>query len=275
MSGGAINKPFGPYLVQEKLGAGGVARVYKAIDRRTNKTVALKVMHSIWDEGSDVALRFQKEAEIVKKLQHPCIVAVYDYGVIRGRSYLVMQYMAGGCLSQRFQDPAPITSQEAVRLLRRIASALDHAHRRGVIHRDLKLENILLDERGDAALSDFGIARVKDNKNLTMTGSIVGTPMYMSPEQARGKKQLDYRSDLYSLAVMSYLLTVGRFPFVGNDLLAILQQHVNASPPLPSEIDPDLPPTLDSVLLRGLAKKTHRPLSLGGCLYRGVCTGHE
>jgi serine/threonine protein kinase len=255
MPGGAINKPFGSYLVQEKVGSGGVAKVYKAIDRRTNETVALKVMHSIWGEKSDVARRFQKEAEIVKKLQHPCIVAVYDYGIIRGRTYLVMQYMPGGCLSERFQDPVPVTSQEVVRLLRRIASALDHAHRKEVIHRDLKLENILLDERGDAALSDFGIARVKDSKNLTMTGSIVGTPMYMSPEQARGKRQLDYRSDLYSLAVMSYLLTVGRFPFVGNDLLAILQQHVNAPPPPPSEIAPDLPRGLDNVLLRGLAKK--------------------
>jgi serine/threonine protein kinase len=250
-----LNSRFGPYHIHEKLGTGGVAVVYKAQHQQTGQTVALKVLHATWTDETETAMRFKKEAEIVKTLQHPCIAAVYDYGAVNTRLYLAMQYMARGCLAKRFDKPTAITSQEVVRLLRRVASALDHAHRRGVVHRDIKMENILLDERNDAYLSDFGIARVANSKRVTMTGGIVGTPMYMSPEQARGKSSLDFRADLYSLAVVTYLLTVGRFPFGGTDVLVILNQHVNMLPPAPSEVVPELPHSIDTVLLRGLAKK--------------------
>lgn len=250
------NRTFGPYLIQERIGGGAAAVVYKAQHQKTGRTVALKMLHPNWLEDSEAAQRFKKEAEIVKHLHHPCIVAVYDYGQLNGRSYLAMQYMARGSLAQRFQHPTPIGSQEVVRLLRRVGSALDHAHRHHVVHRDLKLENILLDEAGEAFLSDFGIARILDaRQQMTMTGSIVGTPMYMSPEQVRGKKSLGARADLYSLAVAVYLLTIGRFPFGGTDIIAILNQHVNMMPPLPSKLAPELPKAVDDVLLRGLAKR--------------------
>jgi serine/threonine protein kinase len=202
-----------------------------------------------------VVMRFRQEVEIANRLRHSHVVPVYKQGVIRNRPYMVMQYMSGGTLAHRFEEPTEITSQHAVRVMRHIGGALDYAHRQNVVHRDLKLENILLDNRGDAYLSDFGIARVVGGERLTMTGSVVGTPLYISPEQARGKFELDYRSDLYSLAVIGYVLAVGKFPFDANNVLAILNMHLTAPPPRPSEVNPNLSPSLDTVLLKGLAKR--------------------
>lgn len=255
MAGPVIAKRFGPYVIKGKIGSGGMAKVYKAVDERSDRTVALKLLHATLSEESEIVQRFKAEAEIVKRLQHPAIVGIYDYGVVKGHPYLVMQYMARGSLSERFQQPGEMGSQEVVRLLRRIASALDHAHRHNIVHRDIKLENILLDERGEAWLSDFGIARVTDAQHLTQTGMIVGTPLYMSPEQAMGRPDVDYRADLYALGVVAYLLTVGRFPFGGDNVLAILNMHVMQPPPLPTEVMPDLPPSLDMVMMKALAKQ--------------------
>ncbi len=269
-------RQFGPYLIVQNLGVGGVAKVYKAIDQRDGQVIALKILHITFAEDSDMGQRFKKESEIVKALNHPCIVPIYDYGLQRGRPYVVMKFMAKGSLAGRFDTPTEITSQEVVRLLRRIASALDHAHRRGVVHRDIKLENILLDERGEAALSDFGLARVTDGNRLTVSGDIIGTPAYMSPEQTRGKKSLDFRTDLYSLAIVTYLLTVGRLPFTGG-LLSVLNQQVNSPPPLPSKLFDDLPPALDAVVLRGLAKNPQDRYQSADALieaYAKVMTDH-
>jgi len=246
---------FGPFIVQEKLGGGGMAVVYKAVHEQTGSTVALKILRGSIAEQPGMADRFKQEAAIVNRLRHPHIVAVNDHGVIRGRPYMELQYMSGGTLAQRFKQPAEIGPQEAVRLLRHIASALDYAHRQGVIHRDIKLENILLDERGNASLADFGIARLIDSTHLTATGSIMGTPMYLSPEQANGSKDIDSRADLYSLAVIAYLLAVGHFPFNGNNALSILNQHLTAPVPPPSSINPDLPKALDAVLIKAMAKR--------------------
>jgi serine/threonine-protein kinase len=246
---------FGPYVIQEKLGAGGMAAVYKAFDEERGEEVALKVLHATLAAEAEIVQRFRQEVEIANRLRHAHVVAVYKQGIIKNRPFMVMRYMAGGTLAQRFQQPTEITSQHAVRLMRHIGSALDYAHRQGVVHRDLKLENILLDSRGDAYLSDFGIARIVGATRLTVTGSVVGTPLYISPEQARGKFDLDYRSDLYSLAVIAYVLAVGRFPFDANNILALLNQHLTEPPPLPSEVNPNLAPALDAVLLKGLAKR--------------------
>jgi serine/threonine-protein kinase len=246
---------FGPYIIQEKLGAGGMAAVYKAHDEESGEIVALKVLHATLAAQEDVVMRFRQEVEIANRLRHSHVVSVHKQGVIKNRPYMVMQYMPGGTLAKRFEQPTEITSQHAVRVMRHIGSALDYAHRQNVVHRDLKLENILLDSRGDAYLSDFGIARIVGGERLTMTGSVVGTPLYLSPEQARGKFDLDYRSDLYSLAVIAYVLAVGRFPFDANNVLAILNMHLTAPPPLPSQVNPNLSPALDAVLLKGLAKR--------------------
>ncbi len=257
VSPGSSNR-FGPYLVQQKLGGGGMAVVYKALNEETGATVALKVLRASLAEQPGIVERFKQEATIANRLRHPHIVAVNNYGTLKGRFYLELQYLAGGTLAQRFQRPVEMGSQEAIRLLRHVSSALDYAHRQGVVHRDLKLENILLDKRGDAALADFGIARILDGSTrLTATGSVIGTPLYISPEQARGETNLDHRGDLYSLAVIAYVLTVGRFPFNpdGSNMLVILNQHVSEPVPLPTELNPNLPRGLDTVLLKGLAKR--------------------
>jgi serine/threonine protein kinase len=246
---------FGPYVIQEKLGAGGMAAVYRAFDEERGEIVALKVLHATLAAQIEIVQRFRQEVEIANRLRHAHVVAVYKQGVIKNRPYMVMQYMPGGTLAQRFQQPTEITSQHAVRLMRHIGSALDYAHRQGVVHRDLKLENILLDRRGDAYLSDFGIARIVGAARLTVTGNVVGTPLYLSPEQARGQFDLDHRSDLYSLAVIAYVLTVGRFPFDASNVLALLNQHLTQPPPTPSAVNPNISPALDAVLLKGLAKR--------------------
>lgn len=246
---------FGPYLVHEKLGGGGMAVVYKALNEESGAIIALKVLRASLAEQPGMVERFMQEATIANRLRHPHVVAVNNYGMVKGRFYLELAYMPGGTLAQRFKKPVEMGPQESVRLLRHVASALDYAHRQGVVHRDLKLENILLDKRGDALLSDFGIARLVDGTRMTATGSVMGTPLYISPEQARGEAKSDYRADLYSLGVIAYLLAVGRFPFNGSNMLVILNQHVSEPAPLPSEVNPNLPAALDPVLLKGLAKR--------------------
>lgn len=248
-----INR-FGPYLVQEKLGGGGMAIVYKALNEQNNQTVALKILRASVAEEPGVADRFKQESTIVNRLRHPHIVPVNNYGVIKGRPFMELQYMPGGTLATRLRQPTDMNSQHTVRLLRHIASALDYAHKQGVVHRDLKLENILLDARSDASLTDFGIARIVDGTRLTKTGSVMGTPMYISPEQARGG-DVDSRADLYSLAVIAYALLVGQFPFNGDNPLTVLNQHVSQPPPLPTQRNPALPRSLDVVLLKGLSKR--------------------
>jgi serine/threonine protein kinase len=248
-----LNSTFGRFQIQERLGAGGVAVVYKAVDTQTQDTIALKILNASWDEDSDMAKRFRREAEISKRLNHPHIVAIKELGTIDGRTYAVMEYMKGGSLAQRFHDPARISFQATTKILRQIASALDYAHSRGIVHRDIKLENILLGERG-ASLSDFGIARMTRAAKVTVTGSIVGTPLYIAPEQARAKGNVDFRADLYSLGVLSFLLVVGCFPFNGDDVLGIMGQHINNPAPIPSKLNTELSSSVDVVLLKAMSK---------------------
>jgi serine/threonine protein kinase len=246
---------FGPYIIQEKLGSGGMAVVYKALVEESGATVALKILRNSLAEHAGVVERFKQEATIAQRLRHPHIVAVNRFGAIKGRYFLELQYLPGGTLAQRFRRPTEVHAQEAIRLLRHVASALDYAHHQGIVHRDIKLENILLDRRGDAFLTDFSIARIVDGTRLTTTGSVMGTPLYISPEQARGETNLDYRGDLYSLAVIAYVLAVGHFPFNGDHALAILNQHITEPVPPPSKVNPEVPKGLDMVLLKGLAKR--------------------
>lgn len=245
---------FGRYQIKEKLGMGGMSVVYRALDIESNQDVALKILHIHMAEDENLVRRFRREAQIAKHLQHPHIISIYDYGEIKHRPYITMQFMAGGSLAKLFAQPVKIKLDGAVQLLKIISGALDYAHQQGVVHRDLKLENILLDEHFQPILSDFGIAHLSEATRLTSTGQLFGTPLYMSPEQARGVRVLDYRSDLYSLAVMTYLMATGYFPFSGGDSLVILNQHLNMYPPLPTQLNPQLPLEVNRVLLRGMGK---------------------
>lgn len=249
-----VGTEFGKYHIRRVLGAGGMAVVYYALDAIHGQEVALKILSAQLATIPSFRQRFELEAHITARLAHPNIVPVLDYGVVNDGLYIAMRYLAGGSLHDRFVLEGTMGLQETARYLEQIASALDYAHAQGVIHRDLKLANVLLDDNHCPMLSDFGIARlVESSLHLTDSGSVLGSPHYMSPEQNEGKP-LDARSDLYSLAVMVYLMITGQFPFHADTAVAIALQHVTKPPPPPTSMNPELPGAIDEVLLKGLAK---------------------
>ncbi len=241
------------YIIQARLEDGGMSNVYKGYDTHRQQDVVIKILHERYVNHPDVVERFKREIEIAKELHHTHIVPFFGFGDINGKPYMALKYMPGGSLSDVMKR-GRIPLLDAAKWLTQIAAALDYAHRRGVIHRDIKPGNVLLDANGDACLSDFGIARVVDATQITRADmSMPGTARFMSPEQAVGK-QIDSRSDIYSLAVLAYVLCVGDYPFDGENDVAIVVQHINAQPPRPNGRNPDIPRPLDKVILRGMNK---------------------
>ncbi len=245
---------FGKYRLMGVVGSGGLATVYRAADEELQREVALKVLNANWPTDSVVAQRFRRELDIAQRLHHPNIISIYEYGEVNERLYLAMEFMAKGSLSRHFSKPTPIRLGATARIIQAVASALDYAHSQQVIHRDLKMENILIGENNRIVLSDFGIAYVPSSNRLTVTGDVFGTPLYIPPEQLVGTKAVDARADCYSLAVIAYLLSVGYFPFSSESPLETLNRHLVSAPPVPSHLNPRLPNALNVVLLRGLAK---------------------
>jgi serine/threonine-protein kinase len=248
----------GRYRLLEKAGVGGMSEVWKAEDGTLKRTVAVKVILGPVAADPTFRERFLREARLVAGLEHPNVLPVFDYGTatIDGDdvSYLVMPLVAGGSLKGRVAGPVPPAL--AVTWLSAIASALDHAHARGLLHRDVKPGNVLMDSQGRLLLADFGLARSFDvSSGLTATGTVLGTPLYMAPEQATGSA-LDGRADQYALAVIAFELLAGRVLFSADSPLGVLHQHVAAPPPLLSSVLPGTAPAVDAVLARGLAKKT-------------------
>lgn len=212
------------FKILKKLGRGGMAQVYLAIQESMDREVAIKIMLPQLLTDPTFGDRFLREARIAAKLSHPHIVSVIDVGVADDLYYMAMEYLPGGDLSSRIRKG--MSEQEAIHTLKQIASALDYAHRTGFVHRDIKPDNILFSRSGSAQLTDFGIARAADGgTQLTATGSIIGTPHYMSPEQAQGKS-LDGRADLYSLGVMFYQMLTGKVPFDGESAMSIGIKHI-------------------------------------------------
>lgn len=268
------------YFVEERLRAGGMAVVYKAHDTENGKLVALKVLQENLSLYEDIVLRFRQEARIGQQLQHPNIVKVFHAGQFKTFLYIAMEFIPGGSLADIISRTPQITLGRVAQIIEQIASALDYAHSEKVIHRDLKLGNILVDDDGNAILTDFGIARWLETTNLTQTGhAMPGTVKYMSPEQAQGSNQLlDHRSDVYSFAVIGYLLSTGRYPFTGAGELVIINQHINMYPPLPSVVNPELPVALDEVLEKGLEKLPEDRYQSAGAFaeaFRAAIKGHE
>jgi hypothetical protein len=239
------SKQFGPYIVQDRLGKGTFATVYRAT--RDDTVIALRLLRQPVDEAT--AARWQKEIALIRELRHAHITPIYDFGSLNGRFFIVSKYLARGSLAARVAAPAEIGVQETVRLLRHVSSALDFLAARGTLHGDLKLQNILQDERGDAFVSDVGLARVMQGSRFPESAA-----PYLAPEAAQGKTPLSSRADLYSLAVIGYILLVGRYPFRGTPAEIVLQ-HINHPPHPPSAVNRALPLALDAVLLRGLAKR--------------------
>lgn len=245
----------GPYRIIIQIGKGGMATVYKAYQPSVDRYVAIKVLPSQLAESKEFATRFQQEARIIAKLEHPHILPVFDYGESDGIAYFVMRYLEAGTLKDKMEAGRPLPLNEIDRIFNQLADALSYAHSHGIVHRDLKPANALIDSYGNIFLTDFGIAKLMESASprLTQTDAIMGTPAYISPEQAQAQP-VDQRSDIYSLGIILYEMVTGRVPFVADTPLAILFKHVSDPLPLPSLIKPDLPASIEQVILKALAK---------------------
>lgn len=229
------------YRIIRLLGHGGMGAVYLARDLTLEREVAIKVVHTATD-SAELYDRFRREARTAAKLSHPNIVPLHAFGEVEGMPYFVMGYVRGESLAARLRRDGRVPEDDARRILGEIAQALDHAHRLGVIHRDVKPDNVLLDdETGRALLTDFGIAKaIGTGETLTRLGGVVGTPHYMSPEQASGHAGIDARSDLYSLGVMGYAMLAGRLPFEGTAPAEVLTKHLTQEPPALRSVAPEV-----------------------------------
>ncbi len=253
MADGNIGKKFGGYEILGEIGRGGMATVYRAQQISMNRIVALKVLPSHLLNDDTYIQRFEREVQIVSTLEHRSIVPVYDYGELEGQPYIVMRYMAGGSVDERLRS-GPLNIESILAIYEQIGPGLDYAHSKGILHRDLKPSNVLMDESGGAFLTDFGIARLlSEGAGTITTHGVVGTPSYMSPEQAQGKP-LDNRSDVYSLGVMLFELSTGRRPFEADTPYGIAVAHVTEPPPAPRSIRPEISPALESVILTAMSK---------------------
>ncbi len=244
----------GPYQILEQLGQGGMATVYKAYHPALDRYVALKALHPAFLEDPNFLARFRREARVVAKLDHPNIVPVYDYSEHEGRPYLVMKFIEGETLKARLRR-GPLGREAIMAVAEAVGAALTYAHQQGVLHRDIKPSNVLLAEDGRIYLADFGLARIAQAGESTLsTDRLLGTPQYISPEQALGKRDLDVRTDIYSFGVMLYEMFLGQVPYSADTPYAIIHDHIYSPLPRPREIDPSLPPALERVLLKALAK---------------------
>ncbi len=247
-----VGKELGSYRIIKQLGRGGMADVYKAYQPRLDRYVAIKILPAVLARDETFLARFEREAKAVAGLYHRNILTVYDYGEEEGQTYLVMAYVEGGTLKARMGQFWGLN--KTADIISQVGDALAYAHRRGVIHRDVKPANILMMEEDWPLLSDFGLAKmVEPSVQLTKTGMTVGTPEYMSPEQAAGVAA-DERSDIYSLGVVLYEMVTGRPPFQADTPLAVILKHVNDPLPLPRKFRPDLPRAVERVILKALAK---------------------
>jgi serine/threonine-protein kinase len=242
----------GRYRIQRKLGAGGMADVYLAEDQELGRRVAIKILNGRHANDDQFIERFRREAKNAAALNHPNIVSIYDRGEAEDTYYIAMEYLDGRTLKELIVGRGAAPINVAIEYARQILSALRFAHRHGIVHRDIKPHNVLVDSEGRVKVTDFGIARAGTSQ-MTETGSIVGTAQYLSPEQARGG-EVDPRSDLYSLGIVLYELLTGKTPFEGETPVEIAMKHLSTAPKPPSSLRPDVPRELDMVVLRALAK---------------------
>jgi beta-lactam-binding protein with PASTA domain/predicted Ser/Thr protein kinase len=241
----------GRYTVLQRLGSGGMADVWLADDSHLQRQVALKVLHARFAQDREFVERFRREAEAAAALQHPNVVAVFDRGEVDGTYYIAMQYLEGRSLKQVID--AGLTPEQAAGVIRQVLEGARFAHRHGVVHRDLKPQNVIVDAEGKATVTDFGIARAGVSE-ITQAGSVMGTPHYLSPEQAQGF-EVTAVSDLYSIGVMLYEALTRRVPFEADSAVAIAMKQVSQAPQRPSSINPQVSPALDAVVMRALEKE--------------------
>ncbi|HEY7121208.1 MAG TPA: Stk1 family PASTA domain-containing Ser/Thr kinase [Solirubrobacterales bacterium] len=239
------------YRLDRKIGSGGMADVWLADDTELDRKVAIKILHDRFAQDAEFVQRFQREAQAAAGLQHPNVVGVFDRGAFDGTYFIAMEYVDGPSLKDLAKGG--MSSKDAINFTRQILNAARFAHRKGIVHRDLKPQNVLIDDEGRARVADFGIARAGENSDITATGSVMGTAQYISPEQAQGKPTTP-RSDIYSIGVVLYEMLTGRVPFEGDSAVAVALKQVSEQPRRPSAINPNVPPALDAVVMRALAK---------------------
>jgi eukaryotic-like serine/threonine-protein kinase len=243
----------GRYELEEHVGSGGMSRVYRAHDRLLERTVALKILHEHYSQDEEYVERFRREARAVAQIAHPNVVTVIDRGEHEGRQFIVFEYVDGENLKQLVAREGPLPAKQVIELGLQVASALASAHDRGVVHRDVKPQNVILSEDGMPKVTDFGIARSADIESVTLTGTVMGTSEYLPPEQARGEP-VDVRSDVYSLGTILYELCTGRVPFPGENPVSVAMRHLHEPVPSVRDRRPDIPSRLDAAIRRAMAK---------------------
>lgn len=244
----------GSYILDKQIGQGGMATVYKGHHPQLDREVAIKVMHQNFLDDETFVARFKREAQIVAKLTHPHIVPVFDFDEHEGQPYLVMKYVKGFTLKKQMIKE-PLSLDDILEVMTAVGSALTYAHKQGVLHRDIKPSNIVIDREGHPYLTDFGLARLAASGESTMSADmLLGTPHYISPEQAKGVKNLDGRADIYSLGVVLYELLVGHVPYTGDTPYSIIHDHIYTPLPMPTQINPDIPLAVEMVLYKSMEK---------------------
>lgn len=241
------------YKIIEKVGGGGMAEVFKAYDHVLDHEVAVKILRSQYIHDEDFIKRFRREAESVASLFHENVVDIYDLGEEKDLYYIVMEYIEGMTLKELIQKKGTLSVDEALDIAEKICSALEHAHQNHIIHRDIKPQNILIGKNGIVKVTDFGIARAASSATITYTGSVMGSVHYLSPEQARGG-YTDEKADLYSLGVVLYEMMTGKLPFLGDSPITVALKHLQDDFTFPREINPDIPQSIENVILKALVK---------------------
>ncbi len=239
------------YRVIGRIGSGGMADVWCAEDTHLQRKVALKVLHHRFAQDTEFVERFRREAESAAGLQHPNVVGVFDRGGVNGTYYIAMEYLEGRTLKELIDQGLPMAT--TLSIVRQVLEAARFAHRHGIVHRDFKPQNVIVDNEGHATVTDFGIARAGVSE-ITQTGSVMGTAHYLSPEQAQGLETKP-ASDIYSIGVILYEALTGEVPFEGDSAVAVALKQVSQTPQRPSAINPQVSPALDAVVMRALAKE--------------------
>ena len=249
-----IGETVGPYQIQELLGRGGMAAVYKAYHPALDRYVAIKVINAALGTERDFIERFRREARVIAKLDNIHIVPVYDFNEHNGQPYIVLKFIDGQTLRDRMKV-SPLSKPEILRIISAVGDGLQYAHNRGVLHRDTKPSNVLVARDGKVYLTDFGLARIAESASSLTGDMIIGTPQYISPEQAMSAESLDEGTDIYSFGVMIYEMVIGCLPFDGDTTFSVIEDHIYKPPPLPTSIKPDLPQEVEKVILKTLAKQ--------------------